>query len=109
MAEMSENENYVRARWERIRASDYRIVIYFGEPDFLSDCHMFSGYHDKWSEARLYTEHREREIAEVEEEIEIIEAIVGLYASHGGNKFRRILAREQAVLAELRRGMKEKP
>lgn len=52
---------------------------------------------------------REREIAEVEEEIEIIEAIVGLYASHGGNKFRRILAREQAVLAELRRGMKEKP
>ena len=53
--------------------------------------------------ARAFTKQREREIAEVEEEI------AWLYVGQSGigPVFHRILAVEQARLAELRRGMQE--
>lgn len=57
-----------------------------------------------WHAARAFTQARERKIAEVEEEIEWLTQLRKLVPC--GNKRRRILTRERAALAELKRGWK---
>ena len=58
----------------------------------------------------MTNEEREREIAEVEEEIAYLKELVADYecctADNYSDALNRILVREQAALAELRRGWK---
>ena len=108
------DEEYVRARWEVHTAfpngnGKYYLAL---APDKCLDGE-FDGQFDTeaeaWSAARAFTENREREIAEVEEEIALI-ANLGSHVKQEAFAVdirKRILSREQAVLAELRRGMKE--
>ena len=104
------DEEYVRARWEDSVAftmgpNPWTLRLPCGK--------YFDGTIDEcWSGARAFTEQREREIAEVREEISEIEDDILSYSSHDNADsfaviYRRILARLQARLAELRRGMKE--
>ena len=73
--------------------------------------HGYETEAEAWSAARAFTEQRERDIAEVEEEIALVVKMHG--SVHDLRKrdrmryWQRILAVEQARLAELRRGMKE--
>ena len=114
------DEEYVRARWENVKCVDF----YAGkncavQAWYVSLNARWSGRvggtaddPEMWKEARAFTEQREREIAEVREEISEIEDDVLSYSAHDNADsfaviYRRILARLQTVLAELRRGMKE--
>ena len=107
------DEEYVRARWERVIVCDGSYRHYAKGTILLNWAnHQFYEFKD-FSAARAFTEQREREIAEVQEEIAILNEGVELAASTDADErkygipFKRILARLQAVLAELRRGMKE--
>jgi hypothetical protein len=75
----------------------------------------------RWSEARVWLDERLKRIAEVEEEIEFVNECIsamgrllkeglaegdGKMAEEQKKRAARILAREQAALDELRRGMK---
>ena len=111
------DEKYLRDRWERIALEwgtleRKRYVWVFAGGMFIP-LRGFKTEAEAWSAARAFTEQREREIAEVEEEIAILNEGVELAASTDADErkygipFKRILARLQAVLAELRRGMKE--
>ena len=89
---------YVESRW-----SDYRAMTY-GRLD-ICDMEGEMDYHA----AYLFTKERERQIAKVEQEIaEVKPWADSPYAREAVRQVRqRILAVEQARLAELRRGMKE--
>ena len=93
---------YVESRW-----SDYRAMTY-GRLD-ICDMEGEMDYHA----AFLFTKQREREIAEVEEEIAWLNQMKRNLPPGRPTKeerqaiLQRILAVEQARLAELRRGMKE--
>ena len=106
------DEEYVRARWERVIVCDGSYRHYAKGTILLNWAnHQFYEFKD-FSAARAFTENREREIAEVREEISEIEDDILSYSSHDNADsfaviYRRILARLQARLAELRRGMKE--
>ena len=109
---MNADEEYVRARWERVIVCDGSYRHYAKGTILLNWAnHQFYEFND-WSAARAFTEQREREIAEVREEISETEDDILSYSSHDNADsfaviYRYILARLQAVLAELRRGMKE--
>ena len=97
------DEEYVRARWEDSVAftmgpNPWTLRLPCGK--------YFDGTIDEcWSGARAFTEQREREIADVEEEIAWLSD--GMDCSDPDDEVgHRILARLQAVLSELRRGMK---
>jgi hypothetical protein len=60
----------------------------------------------RWSEARVWLDGRLKQIAEVKEEIAFIEARLRVANIKEMPIRSRILAREQAALDELRRGMK---
>ena len=100
------DEEYVRARWERVIVCDGSYRHYAKGTILLNWAnHQFYEFND-WSAARDFTEQREREIAEVEEEIAWLSD--GMDCSDPDDEVgQRILAVEQARLAELRRGMKE--
>jgi phage terminase Nu1 subunit (DNA packaging protein) len=91
----AEEEAYVRARWIRVTNHGAYIVIRnvfrFCSESFID-----------WHAAYLFTVQREAEIADVKEEIELLESL-------SITDYRRgiaILAREQAALAELKKGWK---
>ena len=105
------DEEYVRARWERVIVCDGSYRHYAKGTILLNWAnHQFYEFND-WSAARAFTEQREREIAEVQEEIEYVSSFAWLPSRSGKREehpvWQRILAVEQARLAELRRGMKE--
>lgn len=113
------DEEYVRARWERVIVCDGSYRHYAKGTILLNWAnHQFYEFND-WSAARAFTEQREREIAEVEKEIVLIENAMKIHRHNVsvGRKvcqhvkaicrWSRILSREQGVLAELRGGMKE--
>ena len=58
--------------------------------------------------AYLFTKERERQIAEVEEEVALLEAEATLWPNFYKQQaaYSRILARERAALAELKRGLR---
>ena len=101
------DEEYVRARWGGFAVLDDTTTMERGIGVFLGHemptLWGYASYDEALKSARAFTEQREREIAEVEEEI------AWLYVGQSGigPVFHRILAVEQARLAELRRGMKE--
>ena len=105
---MNADEEYVRARWNEVRDVKYELRINCPGP---VGGKRFFGLHNRWKEARAFTEQREREIAEVQEEIEYVSSFAWLPSRSGKREehpvWQRILAVEQARLAELRRGMKE--
>ena len=102
------DEEYVRARWAGVLDTGYSVRLEIGE---FGKWAKFDGLNKRWSAARAFTENREREIAEVEEEIEYVSSFAWLPSRSGKREehpvWQRILARLQARLAELRRGMKE--
>ena len=107
------DEEYVRARWERVIVCDGSYRHYAKGTILLNwSNHQFYEFKD-FSAARAFTENREREIAEVEEEIAELESHILCYGNGSVEDermicvYQRILAVEQARLAELRRGMKE--
>ena len=66
------DEEYVRARWERVIVCDGSYRHYAKGTILLNwSNHQFYEFKD-FSAARAFTENREREIAEVEEEIDSI-------------------------------------
>ena len=112
------DEEYVRARIEEVHDNGVCLWV------VLDRIYTFSPSHgkpiaDAWLRLRAFTEQREREIAEVEKEIVLIENAMKIHRHNVsvGRKvcqhvkaicrWSRILSREQGVLAELRRGMKE--
>lgn len=98
---MSDAENKVNSVWERVIVCDGSYRHYKKGTVLLNWAnHCFYEF-DSWSAALAFTEQRLREIAEVEEEITLLERWRTI---SGATK--RILAREQAHLAELKRGMK---
>ena len=112
---MEASEEYVRSKWKEVHVRKRRdiksgmcFLIVMGRHSTL----WYGNERAAWSAARAFTEEREREIAEVEEEISEIEDDILSYSSHDNADsfaviYRRILARLQARLAELRRGMQE--
>ena len=103
---MSDAESKVRAAWEKVDARPthtgrgfvVRLPVIWNQA--LTDGY-FKSEEGAWSAALAFTEQRLREIAEVEEEITLLERWRTI---SGATK--RILAREQAHLAELKWGMK---
>lgn len=109
------DEQFVRERWES--AHEY---------ESLSGCQMIQfGPHSlgSWALARAYTEDRLEQIRQVEEEVDVVENQQRLKRKRVLERqcecvscqveavcelcvVSRILEREQAVLAELRRGMR---
>ena len=105
---MEASEEYVRARWEHVHTGAAALHLSdYSAPLVITH----AGEFPNWSAARAFTENREREIAEVEEEIEYVSSFAWLPSRSGKREehpvWQRILAVEQARLAELRRGMKE--
>ena len=100
---MEASEEYVRARWEHVHTGAAALHLSdYSAPLVITH----AGEFPNWSAARAFTEQREREIAEVQEEIAWLSD--GMDCSDPDDEVgQRILAVEQARLAELRRGMKE--
>ena len=101
---MTDDERIVREAWE-----EEFIYISFGAVFLcIGQCGVSL---PSIRAAAEYTIQRQEEIRQVEEEIIDLKATVLMAASTGQTKCetinRRILAREQAALAELQRGMKE--
>ena len=68
------DEEYVRARWAGVLDTGYSVRLEIGE---FGKWEKFDGLNKRWSAARAFTENREREIAEVEEEIDSITRLRG--------------------------------
>ena len=100
---MEASEEYVRARWEHVHTGAAALHLSdYSAPLVITH----AGEFPNWSAARAFTEQREREIAEVQEEIAWLSD--GMDCSDPDDEVgQRILAVEQARLAELRGGMKE--
>jgi hypothetical protein len=110
---MSKDERIVREAWE-----DYSIMIrefpnsspywiYLGE-EFCTGPHKTEA--KAWRAAAEFTTQRQEQIRQVGEEIKIVRNELSLGRDRWNSpEFIRILAREQAALAELQRGMKEEP
>lgn len=115
---MNADEEYVRARWNvyawKSEEGEYFVdLLHSGSEKHGAYTFPAATEAEAWSATRAFTEQREREIAEVQEEIAILNEGVELAASTDADErkygipFKRILVVEQARLAELRRGMKE--
>ncbi len=108
---MNADEEYVRARWGGFAVLDDTTTMERGIGVFLGHevptLWGYASYDEALKAARAFTEQREREIAEVEEEIALI-ANLGSHVKQEAFAVdirKRILARLQAVLSELQRGM----
>ena len=113
---MEASEEYVRSKWKEVHVRKRRdiksgmcFLIVMGRHSTL----WYGNERAAWSAARAFTEEREREIAEVEEEIAWLNQMKRNLPPGRPTKeerqaiLQRILAVEQARLAELRGGMKE--
>jgi len=90
-------EEEVRAAWESVIDSDYGVDIVIGTGRL-----RFNGLLNRWILALAFTEQRLREIAEAEACIAWLEDT----PCSNGKERDAILAREQAHLESLKRGMK---
>ncbi len=114
-----QEREYVEAAWVHVRtvfpcaSGRYLIQI---DPDSRLDNAQFEEWLNTeaaaWHAAFLFTKEHERKIAAVREEIEYVDSFSrmpkrnGTYAEHP--VWKRILAREQAALADLLRSWREK-
>ena len=115
---MNQDEQFVREKWEEVREQVQACVheapvnqhgfvfVRCGEDEEM----IGSGtYRERWAAAAEFTRNRLEQIRQVEEEIEEIRGpLCRDQACVRCVIHTRILAREQAALADLRRGMKEK-
>jgi hypothetical protein len=112
---MTEDEKFVREHWESVREHDQRSLR-----EAPKDWHGFvlvtkghgeemiaSGNQaERWAAAAKFTLQRLEEIRQVEEEIAEITELAEQGSTRPGARL-RILARRQAALSDLRKGMKE--
>jgi hypothetical protein len=109
------DEEYVRGVWEEANAGDdaagvlagpYWVCIYDRKRWFYGHTEA-----DAWSAAAEFTRNRLEQIKQVEEEIRLLQSMVILLRSEPMDAtapvYRRTIARLEAALAELRKGMKE--
>ena len=126
---MSTDEELVRSAWERCRVrfsephEGYAQGVYVAEVPMWKTSHKVES--EAWSAAAEFTRERLEQVRQVEQEIELLRPSVGsdcewvawiengwgLPEFQAGNirnyvGWARILAREQATVAELKRGMK---
>ena len=105
---MNEDERFVREHWEdvtvewgRIEGKLYGMATSQSRPIYL---HGYKTEAEIWAAARRFTEERLEQIRQVEEEIQYLNFRV---MAPELDILERILAREQAALDSLRRGMKQ--
>jgi hypothetical protein len=113
---MTEDERIVRDAWKRITYREtgltsagpcYVVIESDDHPTAGSSLFMEHGSSKEsvFAAARAFTEERREQIRQVEEEIQYIHEDMIDNCDHCAAS-KRIVAREQAVLAELKRGMK---
>ena len=96
------DEEYVRSKWEGVHVGEITGMIRVGERDNIRNEAGRS-----WCAAAEFTRQREEKIRQVEEEIAYLHNIMGEAVNKAPTHcIHRILACEQAALAELKRGMK---
>ena len=102
--EMNADEQYVREHWQHITYREPFVLFGSLSGDGMYDDKTCIG----WMAAAEFTRAHKAKVADVEEEIALIEswlpAIMGT-SDMTGATWRRILVARQAALAELRRGM----
>jgi len=101
---MSDDEMYVRQRWAEITVKTYgnsRPFWICSQFEYLANG-PFETEAEMWQAARAFTEAREEEIRQVEEEIAHVEGLLLDYST--ADPYKRILLREIAILADLKRG-----
>lgn len=102
---MSKDELVVRAAWLHVdsgnKGSYWRIYIWGADKEFIGTRIIVEGL------ARIYTEAHAEKIRQVREEIHGLQIILDSYVSHGGEAWKRIMAREQAALEDLLKGWRE--
>jgi hypothetical protein len=116
---MDANEKYVRETWEK--SAGFRIdgpstgMIEVACGRFIFNSGQFGNMEDFWKGAAEFTRERLEQIRQVEEEIALVTheykraTVCGVSMGGATGKalvWQRVIAREQAALAELRRGMK---
>lgn len=109
------DEEYVRSKWEAVEVEqDCYADWYYSLGGIYDSTQHFSTEEETWSAAAEFTRQREEEIRRVEEEIEGANDSVRWFSQGDGyddkrwtEVHRRILAREQQALADLKRGWKE--
>lgn len=113
-----EHEEYVRSKWEDCGSSG---PVQFAEHwQVWCDAYFFCEETEQqaWSLAYAFTLEREEQIRCIKREIEVLQNVVAGYLGYITHRFNpehdsrqaytlaRVIAREQAALAELKRGMK---
>lgn len=103
------DREYVESKWDEVHPAN--MFIFLGP---YTDGNAYSS----WLAAAEFTRTREKQIAEVREEIDLLRMVRVAFESavkacpkdatwmNDLDKYQRILARMEAVLAELQRGMK---
>ena len=115
MAEMSADEKLVRAAWKDTSLGGLRVYEIRAFHLYLGAWKHEGTVKNKeaiWAAAAEFTIQRQQEIAELREEILALRdrmAYLAHWQPEDGAIYARTVAREQAALAELQRGMKEAP
>ena len=100
---ISEDERVVREAWENVVDNGYVVLIYTDV--FYVHALKFCGERNRWKDARAYTDNSQREIADVEQEIAWLNEASDWARDTPEQK--RILAREQAALEALQKGLRK--
>ena len=112
---MDADEKFVRDNWEDVGISEGAcVVVVFCRIPSVNDCQDLRGLGsgntlpEALSNAAEFTRECLKQIADVEEEIRILNQVEFPKSFYSVNSPKdRILAREQRSIAELRKGMKE--
>jgi hypothetical protein len=100
---MTADEQYVRSKWEptaKVPCSEYASIV-LDDPYWLR---LHSEEAPAWKGAAEFTREREEQIRQVEEEVRLLNLIWPTYYPSDSETMKRILEREQATLAELKKG-----
>lgn len=114
-----QEQEYVEARWKRVAyhesglTSAGKCYVTIDADDHPTAGTLLFMHHGGtkaavFHAAYLYTKERKRQIAEVEEKVALLEAEATLWPNFYKQQaaYSRILAREQAALADLKRGLR---
>jgi hypothetical protein len=102
----AEEQQYVRDHWKFVFGQERYVCIYWS--DFMtSNSEIFSG---SWHEAYLFTLEQEKQIARREKSVGMLKECLPGDGWHDAEEVviaGEILAREQAALAEMKKGWRE--
>jgi hypothetical protein len=116
-----DDEQYVRSKWEQVRVhwlpsmpDRFRVEMVYDSAMVWAEVTGCGLHHTDayatiaraWSAARAFTEKREKQIAKIAQEIRWLMNRLDVEAFKYNGMVTSIIAREQAALDELRRGMK---